>query len=191
MRHAWGRRQVGMMDQPVVPTAVSSWVRAVGSCDPITSGHGNRWGSGSPSGDSTKKAKLQSAWLSHFCTGTSSMTLSLRAPLVHRFLFTGSYSPVLIRRFLFANVRHQGHEACSLDRQSDGVLAGCRATRFSTTHNATMSVDQFLQEVNVFVVHIHGTWPLAIYVQRIAFCSTSTCFCFCSSSGSSANHVQS
>lgn len=90
---------------------------------------------------------------------------------------------------LLADVRHQGHEASSLDGLGDGVLAGGRATRLATSNDTAVAVDQLFQEVNILVVHVHGTRALAIYVQRIAFGSASTCFCFCSSAGSSAYHV--
>ena len=47
------------------------------------------------------------------------------------------------------------------------MLTDGRATGLATADDATVAIDQFLQEVNVLVIDIHRTWALAIDEQRI------------------------
>ena len=68
---------------------------------------------------------------------------------------------------LISDIWHERHEPSAFDRFSNRVLAGSRATRFPTTYNSAMTVDQLRKELNVFVVHIHWTRTLTVDEQRV------------------------
>ena len=73
---------------------------------------------------------------------------------------------------LFAHVRQQSHESCSLDGFGHGVLARRCTTGLPAAHNSTVSVDQFLKQIDVLVIHVHRTWTDAINEEWILlFCS--------------------
>ncbi len=53
------------------------------------------------------------------------------------------------------------------------MLANRRATGFSATDNPTVTVDQLLEQLNVFIIDVHWTRAFTVYVQRIsAGCSS-------------------
>jgi hypothetical protein len=70
---------------------------------------------------------------------------------------------------LFAHVRHQRHKTCSLDRGTDRMLAGSSTAGLSPTHDPTLSVNHFLQQFDVLVVHVHRSWPMAIDENGVFF----------------------
>jgi hypothetical protein len=70
---------------------------------------------------------------------------------------------------LFAYVRHQRHEPCSLDRSANRMLAGSGTASLTTTHDPTLSVNHFLQQFDVLVVHVHRTWTMAIDENGVFF----------------------
>ena len=52
------------------------------------------------------------------------------------------------------------------------MLADRGATRFATTDDAAMTVNQFFKQFYVFVIDVHRTWPFTVHIQRIfANCS--------------------
>src|SRR5438477_4615610 len=59
---------------------------------------------------------------------------------------------VFIRRGSLAHVRQQRHEAGSLDRQSDGVLADGHAAALAPAYNLTVAVDELFQQLDVLVI---------------------------------------
>ena len=75
-----------------------------------------------------------------------------------------SYSQI---QKLIAFKRKQRHESRSLDRLSNCVLRDCGTTCFPPTDNSTVTIDKLLQQLNIFVVDVHRTWPFAIDVQWI------------------------
>ena len=68
---------------------------------------------------------------------------------------------------LIANVRHQGHKPRPLYSLANGMLTGCRATRFSTRDDAAVAIYQFRKQFDIFVVNIHRARPFAINQQGI------------------------
>jgi hypothetical protein len=66
-----------------------------------------------------------------------------------------------------AFVWHQSHEASSLDRRSDCVLADRSTASLATAHNLAMTVGQLLEQLNVFVINVSRTWTFTINEQRI------------------------
>jgi hypothetical protein len=76
-------------------------------------------------------------------------------------------SSVLSPRPLFTRIGQQRHEPRSLDRTGHRVLAGRRTTRLAAPYNATVPIDQLLQQLDVLVVDIHRTWTLAVDENRI------------------------
>ena len=82
------------------------------------------------------------------------------------------------RQRLVAFERKQRHESSTLDRLGNGMLRDCCATGFTTTDNSTVAINQFLKQLNVFVVDVHRTWPFAINVQWIFPRRASFCFRF-------------
>lgn len=47
------------------------------------------------------------------------------------------------------------------------MLTDSRATGLATSHDFTVTVDELFQQLEVFVIDVHGPRSLAIYVQRI------------------------
>ena len=64
---------------------------------------------------------------------------------------------------LFSIVWQQGHESSSFDGLSHSMLASCRTTCLTTTNDAAVTVNKFLQHIDVLVVYEHRTWTLAIH----------------------------
>lgn len=65
-------------------------------------------------------------------------------------------------QFLAANVRHQGHEASTLDCFGHGVLAGCLATCLAPADDAAMAIGQLAEHIQIFVIDEHGPRSLTI-----------------------------
>ena len=68
---------------------------------------------------------------------------------------------------LIAYEWQQGHEACSLDRVGHCVLTDRGAACLTTANNFSVTVDQLLQQFNVFVIDVHWARTLTINVQRV------------------------
>ena len=68
---------------------------------------------------------------------------------------------------LIAYVWQQRHEASSFDRIGDGVLADRGATGLAAANDFSVTVNQFLEQFDVFVIDVHWARALAIDVQRI------------------------
>ncbi len=61
----------------------------------------------------------------------------------------------------------QGHETGSFNSFRYCSLTDGRATCFSASDDAAVSADQFLQEIDVLVINVHGARSFAVYVKRI------------------------
>lgn len=70
----------------------------------------------------------------------------------------------------------QCHEAGSFDCIGHSVLADRGATRFASPDNPAMTIDQFLKQLDVFVVDIHRARTLAIDVKWIFTNGSGFCF---------------
>jgi hypothetical protein len=68
---------------------------------------------------------------------------------------------------LIANIRQQGHEAGPLHCIRYDMLTDSRATRFASSHQPTMAIDKFLQQLDILIVNIGRTWSLAVNVKWI------------------------
>ncbi len=66
-------------------------------------------------------------------------------------------------------VRNERHEPGSLDRLRDGVLAGGCTASLATAHNATVTVGQLAEQVEVFVIDKHRTRTDAVDADRVFF----------------------
>ena len=80
-------------------------------------------------------------------------------------------------RLSVANERQQRHEACALDRVRYCVLAdGCTAC-LAAADDATVAINQLLQQFDVLIIDVHRTRTLAVNEQRIF--ADGFCFGFC------------
>jgi hypothetical protein len=70
----------------------------------------------------------------------------------------------------------QCHKAGSFDCIGNGVLADRRATRLASSNDPAMTIDQFLKQLDVFVVDIHRTRTLTIDVKWIFTNGSGFCF---------------
>ena len=70
---------------------------------------------------------------------------------------------------LVANEGQKSHKSSSLYSSRDRMLTYCRTAGFATNHNPSMSIDEFFQQINVFIVHIHWAWTFAIDKDGILF----------------------
>ena len=61
----------------------------------------------------------------------------------------------------------QRHESSALDRFGHRMLAYRSATGFSSTDDASVTIDQFLQELNVFVVDVRRPWSFTINIKWV------------------------
>ncbi len=62
------------------------------------------------------------------------------------------------------------------------MLTGCRAAAFSTPNDTTMPIDQFAEQLEVFIVNPHRSRALTINENRVALFATR------SASGTSLRH---
>jgi hypothetical protein len=72
-------------------------------------------------------------------------------------------------RRLTADVRQQGHKASTFDGFGNSVLAGSITTRLAAPHDAAVTIDQFLEQLDILVVDVHWPWSYAINKNRILF----------------------
>ncbi len=68
---------------------------------------------------------------------------------------------------LFADIGQQGHEASSLDRIGDGVLADGRAAALPPADDLALTVDELLQQFEILVIDVHRARTLALDEQGI------------------------
>ncbi len=68
---------------------------------------------------------------------------------------------------LVTNIGHQGHEPGSFHGISDRVLTDRGATRLASSHQPTMTINQFLEQLDIFVVNVHRARSLTVNIQRI------------------------
>lgn len=73
----------------------------------------------------------------------------------------------IVRQWLVPNVRHQRHEAGSFDSVGYSVLADRGTTSFSSSDQAAMSIDQFLEQLDILIVDVHRAGTFAVNIQRI------------------------
>jgi hypothetical protein len=64
-------------------------------------------------------------------------------------------------------VGQQRHKARPFHRIGQRMLTDRRASRFAPSDEPTMSVDQFFEQLDIFIVDIHRSRTLAINVKRI------------------------
>lgn len=62
---------------------------------------------------------------------------------------------------LLSDVRHQCHKAGALDSLADGVLACCGTTGLPSAHDSAMTIHKLGEKLDVLVVHVHRSRPLA------------------------------
>lgn len=118
---------------------------------------------------------------------TQLLTQKKAGPFGQALLFPSEPAPqgavVGGKRPLVAFVRQQSHKASTLDGFSDSMLTDRRATCLPTTENAAVTVNQFFQEVHVFVIDIHRTRTLAVYKQRVFSNGAGLGFCLTAGTG--------
>lgn len=71
------------------------------------------------------------------------------------------------RRPSTADVWQQRHEAGSLHGLRDRMLARSLATGLATTYNAAVPIGELAEQIQVFVIHEHGTRSNAIDAYRV------------------------
>ena len=72
-------------------------------------------------------------------------------------------------RVSVADVRQKRHEASPFNGQRNRVLAGGGAAAFAAAYDLALPVGQLAEQVEVFVVHVHGTWTLTVDKDRVFF----------------------
>lgn len=69
-------------------------------------------------------------------------------------LHSENKNPAYAGLFLFLDVRQKPHEASALYRLFHHALLLCRETALAAIHNATMRIDEVLQEIDILVVDV-------------------------------------
>jgi len=65
---------------------------------------------------------------------------------------TNSHRAIISRLFLYE--REEAHEARTFDRGFDGTLLLGGQAAFLAAHDATVRIDELLQEVDIFVIDV-------------------------------------